>query len=126
MKANGQLSSATRIKALRATRELAAYPDRRLQALLVYFDEVLLPAGIQVAREGKHCSEFVVVIDGRLQATACLSRTRTLGAGDSFGWNAMWKRASNEATVVVSADARLLVMSHSQFRAVKAIADPPE
>jgi CRP-like cAMP-binding protein len=47
-----------------------------------------------------------------------------LTAGDSFGWDAMWEREPNSATVVVEADARLLVMSHAQFRAVKAIADP--
>jgi hypothetical protein len=36
------------------------------------------------------------------------------------GWRAMWERGPNEATVVVESEARLLVMGHAQFRAVKA------
>jgi CRP-like cAMP-binding protein len=47
-----------------------------------------------------------------------------LTAGDTFGWEAMWKREPNSATVVVESDARLLVMSHAQFRALKGIAIP--
>jgi CRP-like cAMP-binding protein len=115
----------TRVETLRATRELASYPDRQLQWLLPYFDEVTLPAGTLVAREGERASEFVVVMGGRLKATTPCAGSRTLIAGDSFGWKAMWERESNSATVVVEADARLLVMGHAQFRAVKAVVDVP-
>ena len=120
------VSKGTRIEALRATHELASYSDRRLQKLLPYFDEVLLPAGRVVAREGERCSEFVVVINGRLEAKTGCNGTRTLRAGDTIGWNAMWERLPNDATVFVDADANLLVMSHAQFRAVKAVSEPPE
>jgi CRP-like cAMP-binding protein len=113
----------TRLETLRATRELAPY-SARLQSLLSYFDEVSLPAGSVVARESDQCTEFVVVMGGRLVAIGSHARPCTLTAGDSFGWAAMWEREPNSATVVVEADARLLVMSHAQFRAVKAIADP--
>jgi CRP-like cAMP-binding protein len=116
----------TRIEALRAAPELGSYSDRDLQGLLPYFDEVTLPAGTVVAREGERCSEFVVVLNGRLHTmTGCIP-ARTLRAGDSLGWEAMWQRLPNDATAVVDADAQLLVMSHAQFRAIKAIAEPPE
>jgi CRP-like cAMP-binding protein len=114
----GSVPGGARIETLRATRELASYPDRKLERLLRYFDEVTVPAGTLIAREGARADQFVVVIGGRLKAGP-----RTLRAGDSFGWKAMWERESNCATVVVEADARLLVMSHAQFRAVKAVAD---
>ncbi|HEV2027582.1 MAG TPA: cyclic nucleotide-binding domain-containing protein [Candidatus Dormibacteraeota bacterium] len=117
-------ADAARIAALRAARQLASYPDKRLQDLLLYFDEVTLPAGRLVAQEGERCSQFVVVMCGRLQATANGARSHTLVAGDSVGWKAMWERSSNETSVVVADDARLLVMSHAQFRAVKAMAEP--
>jgi CRP-like cAMP-binding protein len=87
-------------------------------------EEVTLSAGSLVARQGERCAEFVVVMRGRLRATAPSARSRTLSADDSLGWDAMWERESNSATVTVEADAHLLVMSHSQFRAVKAIANP--
>ena len=118
-------SRRTRIETLRATRELASFEDRKLQWLLKYFDEVSLPAGTLVAREGERASEFIVVIGGRLRATAPRAGSNTLIAGDTFGWEAMWEREPNSATVVVEADARLLVMGHAQFRAVKAVADVP-
>ena len=117
---------ANRIEALRATRELAAYSDGDLERLLPYFDEVTLLAGTEVAHEGDRCAEYVVVVDGRLQTTTTGSGSNVLETGNSLGWNAMWERADNEATVVVAKDARLLVMGHSQFRAVKAVAHPPD
>ena len=115
------VAKGTRIDTLRATPELAFYPDRELETLLPHFDEVTLPAGTVVAREGEKASAFVVVMQGRLKATTRSDRTRTLIAGDSFGWKAMWERDSNTATVVVEEDARLLVMSHAQFRAAKCV-----
>jgi CRP-like cAMP-binding protein len=119
------VNKGTRIETLRAARELASFADQRLQWLLSYFDEVTLPAGTTIAREGARCSEFVVVMGGRLTATTPSGGSRTLLAGDTFGWKAMWERESNSATVVVEDDARLLVMGHSQFRAVKALGDIP-
>jgi CRP-like cAMP-binding protein len=118
------VSKGTRLETLRATREMASYPDRQLEGLLPYFDKVTVPAGTLVAQEGKLCAEFVVVMRGRLRATAPCGGSRTLIAGDTLGWEAMWEREANRATVVVEADAQLLVMSHSQFRAVKAVAEP--
>jgi len=117
-------AGATRLAALRASLQPASYSDKLLEKLLPYFDEVTLPAGSLVAREGALCSQFVVVVCGRLQATANGAQCVTLGAGDSVGWKAMWERSSNDSSVVVANDARLLVMSHAQFRAVKAMLEP--
>jgi CRP-like cAMP-binding protein len=109
-----------RLTALRATPELAAWPDRSLLALLPQFDEVTLPAGRVIAVEGRPGTEFVIVLHGRLSARAGSSEPRQLLAGDSSGWRAMWERGPNEATVVVESEARVLVMGHAQFRAIKA------
>ena len=116
----------TRIGALRAAPELALYSDRDLNALLPFFDEVTVPAGSIVSQEGERCSEFVIVLNGRLHTEGSCTHRRTLRSGDSLGWDAMWERLPNEATAVVDTEARLLVMSHAQFRAIKAIANPPE
>ena len=85
-----------------------------------------MPPGALIAREGEKASEFVVVMGGRLRATAPHIESRTLVAGDTFGWKAMWERESNSATVIAETDAQLLVMSHAQFRAVKAVSDVTE
>lgn len=73
-----------------------------------------------MAQEGHLCTAFVAVIEGTLCASFHGMST-PLGPGDSYGWDAMWERSTNRATVTVEADARLLVMSHEQFRSVKAL-----
>jgi CRP-like cAMP-binding protein len=113
-------SARARHAALRAIPELSECSDREIRSLLRYADEVRVPAGEQVAQAGRSCGEFIAVIDGVLRAGSEL-----LGPGASFGWDAMWERSANHTTVTVARDARLLVMSHDQFRAVKALVKCP-
>ena len=116
-------SARARFDALRAVRELDLCSDKDIWSLLSYADEVCMRAGDQIARQGRNCTEFVAVMEGSLRAespgSSCL-----LERGDSCGWDAMWERSPNPATVTVESDARLLIMSHAQFRAVKALAGP--
>ena len=111
-----------RLNALRSTPELARYSDSQLRPLLQYVDEVVVQEGCQVAVEGHLCSQFLIVTEGRLRAVSLHGGGHTLAAGDSWGWNEMWERSVNDATIVAETDARLLVMGHAQFRAVKAVA----
>jgi hypothetical protein len=112
-------SSAERFAALRAARELESCSDLDLRSLLAYADEVRLCAGERVADEGRFCTEFLVVMQGTLRARSVVIRP-----GESWGWDSMWERSTNPATVVAETDARVLVMSHAQFRAVKALVGP--
>jgi CRP-like cAMP-binding protein len=108
-----------RFMALRAACELAACSDAELWSLLTNADEVRLLAGDRVVEEGRFCNELVIVMEGKLRA-----RSRLVGPGDTFGWNAMWERSTNPVAVTAETDARVLVMSHDQFRAVKALVGP--
>jgi len=113
-------SAHARFSALRAVRELDTCSDKEIWSLLRYADEVRVPAGDRVAEEGRLCTEFVTVMEGVL-CTTFHGLSKLLGPGGSYGWDAMCERSTNRATVTVEADARLLVMSHEQFRAVKAL-----
>jgi Cyclic nucleotide-binding domain len=117
---NASWPNADRLATLRATPELAEWSVRSLQALSQQFDEVTLPAGRLIALEGMPCTEWVIVLEGGLGSRSLSGDSRLLRAGESSGWRAMWERGPNEATVVVESEARLLVMGHAQFRAVKA------
>ena len=108
-----------RFAALRAARELKTCSDAELWSLLTHTDEVRLRAGDSVVEEGRYCSELVIVIEGKLRA-----KRQVVGPGESYGWNAMWERSTNPVSVTAETDARLLVMSHDQFRAVKALVEP--
>jgi len=115
-----------RLRALRSTGELAQCSESELRSLLQCVDEIVVLTGWRGAVEGRPCNEFLIVIEGRLRAVSARGGCQTLEAGDTWGWNAMWERLVNDATVVAESDARLLVMGHAQFRAVKAVAAPPE
>ena len=108
-----------RFAALRSAAELALCSDAEIWSLLTHADEVRLFAGDVVAQEGRYCNELVIVMEG----TLC-SGPKLVGPGQAVGWRAMWERSTNPATVTAETDARLLVMSHDQFRAVKALVGP--
>ena len=112
-------TQAARFAALRAVPELARCPDAGIRSLLAYADEVSVFAGDRVAQEGRYCTALVVVIEGALCSGSHLVRP-----GETVGWEEMWERTINPAAVTAETDARLLVMSHDQFRAVKALVGP--
>jgi CRP-like cAMP-binding protein len=116
MRTSGQW---VRFGALRAAAELSTCSDADIWSLLTHADEVRLSAGERVAQEGRYCTELVVVLYGALRA-----RSRLIGPGETSGWDAMWERSTNPVTVTAETDARVLVMSHDQFRAVKALVGP--
>jgi hypothetical protein len=109
----------SRFAALRAVAELAPCSDAGIRSLLGYTDEVPVCAGDRVARQGHYITELVVVVEGTLCCGSSL-----VGPGKTVGWHEMWERSINPMTVAAETDARLLVMSHDQFRAVKALVGP--
>jgi CRP-like cAMP-binding protein len=113
------------LQTLRSTAELRSCSDRQLRSLLPYFDEVTVPAGQRIAIEGRLCSEFLVVMWGRLRVRSSRDGDRVLHAGDSYGWRAMWERAANQDTVVAESDTRVLVAGHAQFRHLKSVGVKP-
>jgi len=112
-------SQRDRFATLRSVAELEPCTDSEIWSLLTRADEVRLFAGDGVAQEGRYCNELVIVMEGAL----CSGR-QLVGPGETVGWSEMLERSTNRATVTAETDARLLVMSHDQFRAVKALVGP--
>jgi len=106
-----------RLRALRALPELAHLSGSELRGLLGHFDEITVPAGTVISRAGRFCGQYVVVLDGRLATVDGAGRPTGMAAA-SCGWEPMCERGVSPATVLADSDARLLVMSHAQFRAV--------
>jgi CRP-like cAMP-binding protein len=109
---------------LRLAKELEGCTDAQLQSLVPYFDEVAVTAGTRLAQEGRLSQQFFIVTEGELET--CRQGTRgELARGDSFGWNAMYEHGWDDATVTAASGARMLVMGHAQFRAVKSVVSEP-
>jgi CRP-like cAMP-binding protein len=84
-------------------------------------DEVAVNAGRRLTTQGEPGDSFYVLLDGEAQVEVDGNPRRTMHKGDFFGEISMLDRGLGTATVTVSQDARLLVMSHAQFRdAIKA------
>ena len=107
-----------RVQLLRSVPELVGLRDAAR-----HFDEVRVAAGEMLAEEGALCHHYLIVAEGTLQ-TQRRGQTGELGPGDSFGFSAMRGRGVNPAGVVALTEARVLVMSHAQFRAAEPL--PPK
>jgi hypothetical protein len=110
-----------RLRALRSSPELAGLSGSALAFLISYVDEVEVGAGSRIAAEGRPCHQFVIVEQGCLRADSHDCGPRALGPGDSWGWTHMWNRSLSDSTLIAETPARLLVIGHAQFRAVKAL-----
>jgi CRP/FNR family transcriptional regulator, cyclic AMP receptor protein len=84
-------------------------------------DEVDVPAGKTLIRQGRPGDTFYVQLGGQSGVDIDGKRRRVLGPGDFFGEISMLDRGVGTATVITLTPSRLFVMSHAQFRdAIKA------
>ena len=79
-------------------------------------DEVDVPAGLELVRQGRQGDTFYVLLEGEADVEVDGKRRPTLKPGDFFGEISMLDRGPATATVVTRTPARLMVMSHAQFR----------
>lgn len=79
-------------------------------------DEVDVPAGKVLIRQGQPGDTFYVILQGEAQVKVGSSVRSVLKAGDFFGEISMLDRGLGTATVTTLKPSRMFVMSHSQFR----------
>jgi CRP-like cAMP-binding protein len=84
-------------------------------------DEVSVKAGHKLITQGSPGDSFYILLEGEAHVDVKGKPRSTLKPGDFFGEISMLDRGLASATVTAKTDARLLVMSHAQFRdAIKA------
>src|SRR5438552_12963594 len=94
---------------------------RELQFIAKEGDEVSVPAGKTLTRQGRPGDTFYVLLEGEAEVKVDGKRRRVLKPGDFFGEISMIDRGLATATVTTLTNGRLFVMSHMQFRdAIKA------
>ncbi|MFO7573252.1 MAG: cyclic nucleotide-binding domain-containing protein [Gaiellaceae bacterium] len=81
-------------------------------------DELVLPEGRVLAREGKTGREFFVLVDGTVRITKGGRKLTELGAGDWFGEIALVTGGVRTASVTAATPVRVLVLSDRAFRRV--------
>ena len=87
-------------------------------------DEVDVPSGKVLIREGRPGDTFYVILDGEAEVAIGGKARRVLKAGDFFGEISMLDRGLGTATVTTTRPSRMFVMSHAQFRDAIKASDP--
>jgi CRP/FNR family transcriptional regulator, cyclic AMP receptor protein len=88
---------------------------RDLQQIASVADEVDLPEGKQLTREGDRGREFFVILDGAAEVRRNGRKVNTLGKGDFLGEIALVSKSPRTATVTTTKPTRALVITDQAF-----------
>ena len=83
-------------------------------------DEVDLPAGRVLMREGESGDEFYLVLEGSVRVDRGGATVATLGPGQFLGEIALVDHGPRTATATCETACRLLVLGHREFNSVMA------
>jgi CRP-like cAMP-binding protein len=81
-------------------------------------DEIDLPEGKTLMREGDRGREFFVLVEGTADVRKGKRKLSTLGNGDFFGEIALVSQRPRTATVTTTSPARTLVVTEQSFRSL--------
>lgn len=81
-------------------------------------EEIDVPAGRTLMREGDRGREFFVIVDGKVVIDRGGERLRVMGNGDFFGEIALLAEGPRTATATTEGSAKLLVLGHREFHSL--------
>ena len=96
----------------------ASLKKKELEALSRQTDELDLPAGKELTRQGDFGQEFFVIESGTAEVTRNGEHVADLGPGDFFGEMALLGEERRTATVIASTPMEVIVMTRADFRAL--------
>jgi CRP-like cAMP-binding protein len=87
----------------------------KLNEVAAIADEIDLPKGKNLTREGERGREFFVLIEGEAEVRKGGRRVNTLGPGDFLGEISLITKVPRTATVTTSGPTRVLVITDRAF-----------
>ena len=96
----------------------AKLPKSQLQQVASVADEVDLPEGKELTKQGERGREFFVILDGGADVRRKGRKIRSLGEGDFLGEIALVSKAPRTATVTTTQPTRALVITDQAFGAL--------
>ncbi len=97
---------------------LAGLSRKDLVQVAQISDEVDLPAGRVLMKQGSYGSEFFVIISGNVRVERDGQVLRELGPGDFLGELALLGNIARTATATCVDDGRFLVLGHREFNSL--------
>jgi CRP-like cAMP-binding protein len=104
-----------KLEMLRSVPLFAGMSARDLRHLGALTDEIDLPDGRVLTREGKRGDEFFIVVDGSVQVTVAGKVVNRLGPGDFLGEISLIDGKPRTATATTVGPTRLLLVGHREF-----------
>jgi CRP-like cAMP-binding protein len=92
--------------------------NKELDRLSAELDEIEMPSGKVLARQGEPGREFIVLVDGTAEVTKDGRRINLLGSGDFLGEIALISGGPRTATVTTTSDSDLLILTARSFARV--------
>lgn len=96
----------------------AGLGKREVERLGMLAEEVDVPAGKLLMRQGDHGDDMMVIVSGSVGVVRNGERLNTLGPGDWFGEIALIGSGPRTASVTTEAPTRLIVVNHRDFHSV--------
>lgn len=113
-----RLRKNTKLELIRGVPLFSRCTRQELEHVSRAADEIDLPVGKQLTREGATGREFLVIVEGEAEVRRRGRRLRTLGPGDFVGEIALLTKSPRTATVTATAPVRALVITDRSFRAL--------
>lgn len=112
-----------KLAALQAVPLFESFRKRDLQSVARIADEIDLPTGKELIREGEPGRQFFILLQGEAVVRRRGRRLNVLTGGDFFGEISLLTERETTATVTTTAPSRLLVITRSNFG--KLVRDAP-
>ncbi len=109
------LGKNAKVELIRKVPLFARCSRKELQQIASVADEVELPEGKELTKEGERGREFFVILDGAADVRRNGRKIRTLESGDFLGEIALVSKSPRTATVTTTEPTRALVITDQAF-----------
>jgi CRP-like cAMP-binding protein len=106
-------------KRLRSLPLVEGLSRKEIDRLSRVMDEIDLPEGKELAKEGEFAYEFFIIEEGTASVQRGGERVRELGPGDFFGEIGLLESERRTASVITSSPMRAIVMTGRDFRTME-------
>ena len=113
-----QLGKNKKVELIRNVPLFARCSRKELSEIAAMADEIDLPEGREIIREGERGREFFVLLNGEAVVRRKGRKLATLSSGDFVGEIALVSRVPRTATVKTTTPVRALVVTDQAFRSV--------
>ena len=110
--------SNTKLELLRRVPLFASCKPGVLEEIGRLADEVEVPDGYTLIREGTFGEQFVLIVEGRVRIDRGGRTLKTMGPGEFLGEIALIDHGRTTATATTEGPARLFVVSHQGFNSL--------